>query len=162
MGAKLAIVFFMLTLAMGGVGSWYYKQTQERIAVLHGNNAKLEVAVDTAESSIKLLQEEAVENAERTARLQSDLQIAEEYGDNLRKRLRQVDLVQDAIRDSDNLEERMNGATAKLWRELETSTGGDGSTPLPNWLRSKTRAGSEDSNTDTESISTDSKPAKTN
>ena len=28
MGAKLAIVFFMLMLAMAGAGSWYYKQTQ--------------------------------------------------------------------------------------------------------------------------------------
>ena len=27
MGAKLAIVFFMLMLAMAGAGSWYYKQT---------------------------------------------------------------------------------------------------------------------------------------
>ena len=105
MGAKLAIIFFMLTLAMGGVGAWYYKQTQERIAVLHSNNAKLEVAFDTAESSIEVLQEEAVKNAKRTARLQSELQKAEAYGDNLRKRLRELDLVQDAIKDSDNLED---------------------------------------------------------
>ena len=31
MGAKLAIVFFMLMLAMAGVGSWYYKQTQQKL-----------------------------------------------------------------------------------------------------------------------------------
>ena len=30
MGAKLAIVFFMLMVAMAGVGSWYYKQTQQK------------------------------------------------------------------------------------------------------------------------------------
>ena len=162
MGAKLAIISFMLTLAMGSVGAWYYKQTQERIAVLHSNNAKLEVAVDTAESSIEVLQEEAIKNAKRTAKLQSDLQRAEAYGDNLRKRLRELDLVQDAIKDSDDLEERMNGATAKLWRELETSTGGDGSTPLPNWLQPKTGTGSKNSNRDTESISTDSNSPKTN
>ena len=51
--------------------------------------------------------------------LSKDLQRAEEYGDNLRNRLRELDLVQDAIRDSKDLEGRMNGAPAKLWRELE-------------------------------------------
>ena len=114
MGAKLAIVFFMLMVAMAGVGSWYYKQTQTRIATLQENNAKLEVAVDTAESSIKTLQADAIKSAELTKKLQTDLQRAEKYGDNLRNRLRELDLVQDAIRDSANLEGRMNGATAKL------------------------------------------------
>ena len=64
MGAKLAIVFFMLMVAMAGVGSWYYKQTQQKIATLQENNAKLEVAVDTAESSIATLQADALKSAE--------------------------------------------------------------------------------------------------
>ena len=161
MGAKLAIVFFMLMLAMGGVGSWYYKQTQERIAVLQQNNAKLEVAVDTAELSVKSLQADAVKSAELTKKLQGDLQRAEQYGDNLRNRLRELDLVQDAIRDSANLEGRMNGATAKLWRELEAATGGDGNSPLPNWLLNDSGTGDQDSNTDREDNSTDSSSTKT-
>ena len=161
MGAKLAIVFFMLMLAMAGAGSWYYKQTQARIAVLQENNAKLEVAVDTAESSIATLQADAIKSAELTKKLQGDLQRAEAYGDNLRNRLRELDLVQDAIRDSANLEGRMNGATAKLGRELEAATGGDGSTPLPNWLQSDSGTGSQDSNTDREDNSTDSSSTKT-
>ena len=160
MGAKLAIVFFMLMVTMAGVGSWYYKQTQQKIATLQENNAKLEVAVDTAESSIATLQADALKSAELTKKLQKDLQKAEAYGDNLRNRLRELDLVQDAIRDSANLEGRMNGATAKLWRELEDITGGDGDTPLPNWLQSDTGAGSQDSNTDRENNSSDSGSTK--
>ena len=162
MGAKLAIVFFMLMLAMAGAGSWYYKQTQARIAVLQENNAKLEVAVDTAESSIATLQADAVKSAELTKKLQNDLQRAEQYGDSLRNRLRELDLVQDAIRDSANLEGRMNGATAKLWRELEAATGGDGSTPLPNWVLDVPGAGNKSSNSDREDNSTDSSSSKTN
>lgn len=162
MGAKLAIVFFMLMVAMAGVGSWYYKQTQQKIATLQENNAKLEVAVDTAESSIATLQADALKSAELTKKLQKDLQKAEAYGDNLRNRLRELDLVQDAIRDSANLEGRMNGATAKLWRELEAATGGDGNSPLPNWLLVVPRTGSEGSNTDREDNSTDSSSTKTN
>ena len=162
MGAKLAIVFFMLMVAMAGVGSWYYKQTQQKIATLQENNAKLEVAVDTAESSIATLQADALKSAELTKKLQKDLQKAEAYGDNLRNRLRELDLVQDAIRDSANLEGRMNGATAKLWRELEAATGGDGSTPLPNWVLDVPGAGNKSSNSDREDNSTDSSSTKTN
>ena len=162
MGAKLAIVFFMVMVAMAGVGSWYYKQTQTRIATLQENNAKLEVAVDTAKSSIETLQADAIKSAELTKKLQTDLQRAEKYGDNLRNRLRELDLVQDAIRDSANLEGRMNGATAKLWRELEAATGGDGSTPLPNWVLDVPRAGNKSSNSDREDNSTDSSSSKTN
>ena len=162
MGAKLAIVFFMLMVAMAGVGSWYYKQTQQKIATLQENNAKLEVAVDTAESSIKTLQADALKSAELTKKLQKDLQKAERYGDNLRNRLRELDLVQDAIRDSANLEGRMNGATAKLWRELEAATGGDGDTPLPNWLHIVPGTGDKSSNSDREDNSTDSSSTETN
>ena len=161
MGAKLAIVFFMVMVAMAGVGSWYYKQTQQRIATLQQNNAKLEVAVDTAESSIATLQADAIKSAELTKKLQGDLQKAEAYGDNLRNRLRELDLVQDAIRDSANLEGRMNGATAKLWRELEDITGGDGNNPLPNWLQSDSGTGSQDSNTNREDNSTSGSSTKT-
>ena len=119
------------------------------IAVLQENNAKLEVAVDTAESGASTLQADAVKSAELTKKLQNDLQRAEQYGDSLRNRLRELDLVQDAIRDSANLEGRMNGASAKLWRELEDVTGGDGDTPF-NWLQSDSEPRSEDSNTDRE------------
>ena len=56
----------------------------------------------------------------------------------------------------------MNGATAKLWRELEAATGGDGNTPLPNWLLVVPRTGSEGSNTDREDNSTNGSSTKTN
>jgi len=34
MGAKLALVMFVLMCAMGGGAYWYYNDTQERIAIL--------------------------------------------------------------------------------------------------------------------------------
>ena len=114
------------------------------------NNAKLETAVETSEKSIALLKEDNARLNSLSDQLTKDLQKAEQYGDNLRNRLRELDLVQDAIRDSKDLEGRMNGATAKLWRELEAATGGDGDSPLPNWLLVVPRTGSESSNTDRE------------
>ena len=44
MGFKLAGVMLILMLAMGGIVYWYYNDTQEKLAILHENNAKLETA----------------------------------------------------------------------------------------------------------------------
>ena len=159
-GLKIALVFIILAAAGGGL--FYVKQLQSNLEIARLNNAKLETAVETTEKSLALLKEDNVRLNNLSDKLTKDLQKAEAYGDNLRNRLRELDLVQDAIRDSKDLEGRMNGATAKLWRELEAATGGDGSTPLPNWLLVVPRTGDKSSNTDREDNSTDSSSTKTN
>ena len=158
-GLKLLLVVGLLA-GVGG-GFFYVKQLQSNIEIMRLNNAKLETAVETSEKSIELLKEDNIRLNNLSDQLTKDLQKAEQYGDNLRNRLRELDLVQDAIRDSKDLEGRMNGATAKLWRELEAATGGDGNTPLPNWLLVVPRTGSEGSDTDREDNSTNSSSTKT-
>ena len=137
MGFKLAGVFFILMLAMAGLGYWYYNDTQGTIATLRENNAKLEVAIQVSEESIKVLQEDAAKIAEANLQLQQDLQKAEQYGDELQNKLRRHDLTALALRKPGLLEGKMNGATANLWRELEQDTGGAGDSPLPYWLQSE-------------------------
>ena len=158
-GLKLLLVVGLLA-GVGG-GFFYVKQLQSNLEIMRLNNAKLETAVETSEKSIALLKEDNIRLNNLSDQLTKDLQKAEQYGDNLRNRLRELDLVQDAIRDSKDLEGRMNGATAKLWRELEAATGGDGNTPLPNWLLVVPRTGSEGSDTDREDNSTNSSSTKT-
>ena len=159
-GLKIAVVFIVLAVAGGGF--FYVKQLQSNLKIMQLNNAKLEQAVETSEKSLELLKEDNIRLNNLSDQLTKDLQKAEAYGDSLRNRLRELDLVQDAIRDSKDLEGRMNGATAKLWRELEAATGGDGDTPLPNWLLVVPRTGDKSSNTDREDNSTDSSSTKTN
>jgi len=159
-GLKIAVIFIVLAAAGGGL--FYVKQLQSNLKIVQLNNAKLTQAVETTEKSIALLKEDNIRLNKLSDQLSADLQKAEQYGDNLRNRLRELDLVQDAIRDSEDLEGRMNGATAKLWRELEAATGGDGSAPLPNWLLDVPRTGDKSSNTDREDNSTDSSSSKTN
>lgn len=159
-GLKIAVVLIILGIAGGGL--FYVKQLQSNLEIARLNNAKLSSAVETSEKSIALLKEDVVRLNNLSDQLSKDLQKAEQYGDNLRNRLRELDLVQDAIRDSKNLEGRMNGATAKLWRELEAATGGDGSTPLPNWVLDVPGAGNKSSNPDREDKSTNSSSSKTN
>ena len=45
MGLKLALIMMVLMGAMGGVGYWYYNDTQERMAILVANEAKATLAV---------------------------------------------------------------------------------------------------------------------
>tara|TARA_B100002019_G_C21226830_1_gene577847 strand:+ start:421 stop:921 length:501 start_codon:yes stop_codon:yes gene_type:complete len=160
-----AIIALVGVLGIAGYGAkYYYDTTQAEIATLRDNNAKLEVSLKTSEASIETLKAEAVRNAELQQNLQAQLQEAEAYGDNLRKKLRQLDLIGDALRDAANLEGRMNGATAKLWREImdETGSSDGGSRPLPRWLQSVPKgAGDQSGDAGTESNSTDSGTTKT-
>ena len=87
MGIKIAIVAGMLIACLSGVFYWYYNDTQARIATLRENNAKLEVAVNTAESSLDLVKTEMAKVGELNNQLQKSLQKSEAYGDDLRNKL---------------------------------------------------------------------------
>jgi len=151
----LIIVGILASVGYGAV--WYYNDTQARIATLRENNAKLEIAVETAEQSINNLQEEAARSQELMNELSTKLQKAEQYGDDLRNKLRQLDLVQDALKNAMELQGRMNGATAKLWREIIADTGGIPDPNLPQWLQPREQAGAGDqsSNEDRKDKDTD-------
>jgi len=161
------IYLMLIVLAvLGSVGygaMWYYKDTQQRLATLRENNAKLEVAVETAEQSMNTMKDEMARNQELMKDLSARLQKAEAYGDDLRNKLRQMDLVQDAIKDAAKLEGKMNGATAKLWRSIVADTGGTPDPNLPEWLQPvpSSGTGSQGSNQAGENSSTDSIPAET-
>ena len=111
---------------MAGAGSFYYKQTQARIAVLQENNAKLEVAVQISEDSVKTLQADSVRNAELNSQLQTELQKAEQYGDELRATLQKHNLTHLAEKKPGLIENRMQNATNKLWDDLRSITDPNG------------------------------------
>jgi hypothetical protein len=158
---KIAIV--VLVLATGGVGYAYISKLQNDLETARANVAKMEVAVATAEASVKTLQEDAAKMAALNQNLQADLQKAEAYGDDLRGKLQRHDLTALALKEPGQLEGKMNGATAKLWRRLEQDTGGAGDSPLPSWLRSSdpgtgnsgSDGNTEDNNTDSSSTEAD-------
>ena len=160
---------YILIVVIGLVGGivygakYYYDSTQNRIAVLTENNAKLKTAVETSEASINKLQSDVAKSAKLNLKLQKDLQTAEKYGDSLRNKLQQLDLVKDALKDAKNLEGRMNGATAKIWREIMGITGGNGSNPIPDWLQqSKNYKRDTNGNKNRKNNNTDSSTTKTN
>jgi uncharacterized protein HemX len=56
MGLKLSGIMLLLMLGLGGAFYWYYNDTQERMAILNENNAKLNIAVQTSEAAVASLQ----------------------------------------------------------------------------------------------------------
>ena len=147
----------ILVAILGGVGyaaKYYYDTTQATIATLRENNSKLEVAVDTAEASVKTLQGDMAKLASLNKGLQEKLQKAESYGDELRGKLSRMNLTVEALRDAKSLEGKMNGATAKLWRGFMDDTGNTNDYPLPDWLQ-QVPTGTGDQSGDTGGESSD-------
>lgn len=153
------MVLVLGIVASVGYGAvWYYNDTQQRIATLRENNAKLEVAIETSEASVELLQNDIIKFQELNSQLQANLQQAEAYGDELRTKLREHNLTALAIRKPKLLEGKMNGATANLWRDITEDTGGSSDTSQPDWLQPREQTGtrSEGGNSDREDDSTTS------
>jgi len=126
MGLKLAFASAAMMLVLCGVFYIYYNDTQERIAILNANNAKLETAVQISESSIATLQADAIRNAELNVQLQQELQRAEQYGDELRATLQKHNLTALAQKKPGLIENRMQNATDNLWDDLRGITDPNG------------------------------------
>ena len=117
---KIAIV--LTILATGGVGWAYIQKLQGDLQTARDNVAKMEVAVATSEASIKLLQQDAAKMAELNSQLQTDLQKAEQYGDELRNTLQKHNLTHLANKKPGLIQDRMQNATNKLWDDLASIT----------------------------------------
>lgn len=125
-------VYFLLLLAGIAYGGYmYYMDTQNRIAQLQANNAKLQVAAETNQKTIESLREEADAFEERNAELQIQLQAAESYQDELIGKLRRHNLTVLTLQKPGLIEKRVNDATQKLLKEMEADSS-RAPAPVPN------------------------------
>ena len=118
-------LFLIIMGVIGGVGYggyMYYKDTQERIAILTENNAKLEVAAQLQEETINTMIEDVQRNAELNKELQRELQIAEGYGDQLRATLQKHNLTHLANKKPGLIEKIINRGTKGVLSDLEAIT----------------------------------------
>jgi superfamily II DNA helicase RecQ len=120
----MIVVLGMLGAAAYGA-KYYYDSTQARIAALQESNAKLEVAVQTSEASIKLMQEETARVNALAQALGESLRKSEVYGDELRATLQKHNLTHLANTKPGLIEKRMQNATNKLWADLSDITNPD-------------------------------------
>ena len=119
---------YMLIIVVGLIGGVvygayaYYHDTQQRIATLQQNNAKLETVAKTNELTINSLQESQEQFANLNAELQTKLDEAEEYGDDLRKKLHKHNLTRLSIKKPGLIEKTINDGTQKLFESIESLT----------------------------------------
>ena len=110
---------------VGGVvyGGWYYyKDTQERIQTLTENSAKLEIAASTQKQTINTLEADAKKYQELNKELNSKLEHANDYKNNLIAKLRKHDLTRLSQQKPGLVEKKINNGTKKLFKSFESIT----------------------------------------
>ena len=120
-GLKIALVFIVLAAAGGGL--FYVKQLQSNLEIARLNNAKLESAVETSEASIATLKADNARLNVLSDQLNADLNKSEQYGDELRATLNKHNLTHLANKKPGLIQNRMQGKTDELWKDLESITG---------------------------------------
>jgi len=138
---SIKIAFVLVIIGLAGGGYLYVQKLQNDLETARANVAKMEVAVQTAEASVETLRAENVRIGELNGQLTSDLQKAEQYGDELRATLQRHNLTHLATKKPGLIERRMQGATNELWDDLESITD-----PNANNRVQSTDSGTTDSN----------------
>lgn len=122
MGMKLVMIMGAVMVVMTLAFSWYYKDTQRRMGVLHENNAKLEVSVKANEIALATTREDAARNAALNFQLQTKLQESEAYSDKLHAIFEKHNLTMLSLKKPGLIEKRMNDATKKLFADITADT----------------------------------------
>lgn len=130
MGLKLAGVMMVLMLAMGGLGYWYYTDSQEKIAILHENNAKLETATKLQTETIKQLEDDVEMASQIASSTQKEFVEARKQIDSLRgkfnkqsKLLGSRDMGKLAISKAKSIKRIINKGTLDITRCFEIVSG---------------------------------------
>ena len=122
----IKIYFLILVLGLvGGVvyGGWYYyKDTQARIQTLTENSAKLEVATQQQEITINTLVDDAEKYRELNKELNTKLEAANDYKNDLISKLRKHDLSRLSQQKPGLVEKKINNGTKKLFESFESIT----------------------------------------
>ena len=119
-GLKIALVFVVLAAAGGGL--FYVKQLQSNLEIARLNNAKLESAIETSEASLATLKADNIRLNALSDQLNADLSKSEQYGDELRATLNKHNLTHLANKKPGLIQNRMQGKTDELWKDLESIT----------------------------------------
>jgi len=125
MGSRLAIVFFLLLLAVGGIGYWYYNDTQKRMSILTENNAKLNTAVKLNEETIASLEQDYEKASTELATINQAYQSIRRQNQQLADKLQKIDLTAAAIANAEGIERAVNRGTVNAGRCFELLSGAE-------------------------------------
>ena len=119
---------YMMLLVLGIIGSavggayFYYQDTQERIATLQENNAKLEMVAKNTQATLDSFQADYERVSGLNNELQENLKEAETYKDQLINQLQDHDLSRLSLKKPGLIETRINNGTRKVFEDIESIT----------------------------------------
>jgi hypothetical protein len=99
-----------------------YKDMQNRIATLRDNNAKLETVAKANMEALEKATAHAAQMEVQNLALQTNLQKAEEYKDQLLGKFQKHDLSLLSLKKPGLIERRVNNATKKVFDDIERLT----------------------------------------
>jgi len=86
MGLKLVGLMLVVMAVVGSIFYWYYTDTQEKMAILHENNAKLETAVSTQKDAIDSYKKDIVKVMAEKNKVEEKFADSRKSVDNLRNK----------------------------------------------------------------------------
>ena len=120
---KLSGILLIVIMTMGGLGYWYYTDTQNTIAVLTANNAKLEMAVATNEATIQTMAADFAAASAELKRVNTEFAATRQQNNILADKLAKHDLELLAASRPDSIERLINGGTIAAGRCFELLSG---------------------------------------
>ena len=108
---------------MGGMGYWYYTDTQNTIAVLTANNAKLEMAVATNETTIKTMVADYAAASAELKKVNAEFAAIRTQNNRLANKLADFDLGLLAAAKPASIERAVNRGSANASRCFELLSG---------------------------------------
>lgn len=125
--SKILIVVIMM---MGGIGYWYYNDSQERMKILQENNAtlkanqaNLEQAIATQQATMEQLQRDFEAAAAESAALQEAYTAIRKQNNRLAAKLEEIDLESAAIANAEGIERAVNRGSKNAGRCFEILSG---------------------------------------
>jgi chromosome segregation ATPase len=108
---------------MSGIGYWYYTDTQNTIAVLTANNAKLNLAVATNEETIKTMAADFAAANEELKKTNAEFAATREQNNQLASKLQEHDLELTAAARPRSVQRLINGGSKNAGRCFELLSG---------------------------------------
>jgi len=122
---KLSGILLIVIITMGGIGYWYYTETQKTISVLTENNAKLELAVATNEETIKTMAADFAAANEELRKVNEEFANIRRQNQQLANKLQEIDMTAAAIANPEGIERAVNRGTYNAGRCFELLSGAE-------------------------------------
>jgi septal ring factor EnvC (AmiA/AmiB activator) len=124
-GGKIALVMGLIILTMGGIGIWYYQDSQATISTLNKSNGKLEQDLELSEKAVDSLERDIDSSNEQITTLNNTLADTRSQNNELAERLEKHNLGILAKRKPGLVERVINNASEKAGRCFELLSGAE-------------------------------------